>query len=514
MSIWFQKRIRFILALAVTIFVLPLFFFRRRSFFFPEDVPGGHSRDYHLHRVPWPRLERHSLDGPRVPNPVPGSLIRPLAGDPLHPLVDDIFLMFKTGADVMWRRSPIHLHTTFTRFPYFSMYSDRPGTIAGYEVIDILKDLPEDVLNSPDLTMHKVMRQMQEEAWMWGAHELSLTEGWKVDRFKNIPIMLHAFQNAPPTTKWFIMMDDDTYVMSSNIARFLDSLDSTHPYYMGSMAMVHDVYFAHGGSGVIFSRGALERVFGPDAKMSHEEVLEKYSQEALHYDPPFGDLMAARLLKFEAGVYLNTKKIGAKKAELDMFGRNKDMFQGEAIGTTWVNADLWCTPIGTFHKVRPEEIEILWEWEQTMAHQKSSIYFSDFYQDFILPFISEEIPNWVIPGGKVLDKRLNEMMSALTSESKEYCMLGCKEMPLCLSWSYKSGECRVQENGVVKGMIADPNERHSEEPTWVSGYLIDRIREIRSNQSCDFLEQVSPGQYNDSPSTSEGWYRRKFLSKG
>lgn len=459
----------------------------------------------------WRDPIRYRQDTIRAPQPIPGSVIRPLSDDPLDPRADDIFLMAKTGSDVMWSRMPVHLHTTFSRFPNFAIYSDRPGTIAGYEVIDVFADMPEDVLNSQDLFKYRIMREMQDDAWMWSAEDITLEEGWNMDRFKNIPMMLHAYKTAPAKTQWFIMIDDDTYMFSGNIAKFLRTLDSSRPYYIGSIAMVRDVFFAHGGSGVIFSRAALDKVFGPEARLSHEELLNKYANKALDLNPPFGDLMAAHLLEFDGGVYLNTKDPDSVIAKLDLFDRSQDMFQGERIASTWVNEDLWCCPLGTFHKLRPNEIETLWEWEQSRASPGYRLLYYDFYHDFILPYISEEVENWVIPGGKILDDAyIKEFQGAfddwdsMPSEDKESCKKACINMDKCLSWSFKPGECRVQENRVSRGIHASLDD-----PTWVSGFLIDKIRKIRIAQTCDPLTLSELGIVNDSPKTSEGWYHRK-----
>lgn len=461
----------------------------------------------------WRDVSRYPKHIARTPQPIPGSLTRPLVDDPLHPLVDDMFLMFKTGADIMWRRVPVHLHTTLTRFPHFALYSDRPGTIAGYEVVDILKDLPEDVLNTPDLAMYRVMRQMQEEAWMWSAEDISMTEGWNIDRFKNIPMMLHAYQNAPSHTKWFVMIDDDTYVLSSNIARYLSTLDSSKPYYIGSAAQSGGVLFAHGGSGVIFSRGALEKLFGPEANRPLNDLMDEYARKALRV--AFGDLMASLLLSEQERIYVNTKPLNAKAAKLNLFRAKEDMFQGETISSTWMNKLLWCYPLGTFHHEKSQELELLWQWEQTRVAISDHTYISyyDFYRDFVLPYISEEISNWSIPGGKVIDTEyLSEQLETFEGSkiwpnaTKEDCRLACMQRDDCMSWSFTPGECHVQEKGIVKGAPLGTN--NADEPSWVSGFLIDRIRTMRASQVCDPLQKESSERYSDSLSTSEGWYYR------
>lgn len=464
----------------------------------------------------WRSVSRYPFRDNRVVEPVVGSLVRPLSNDILHPLCNDMFLMFKTGADIMWRRTPAHLHTTLTRFPHFALYSDRPGMIAGYEVIDILAGMPRDVLNSHELIKYRIMRQMQDEAWMWGAEDISMAEGWNMDRFKNVPMMLHAYKNAPPNTKWFIMIDDDTHILSSNIAKYLSTLESSHPYYIGSAAQAGSYTFAHGGSGVIFSRGALDKLFGPDAAKPQDELMDEYARKAL-YVSPFGDLMASLILSEKANVFVNTEDKNADKAKLDMFKHGRDMFQGETVSSTWLNVYNWCYPLGTFHHERPQELELLWEWEQTRAKNSDYLTYYDLYRDFILPYIAEEVPDWLIPGGIVL----NAEKTAETPEmykgkqiwpnsTQEHCKLACMSREDCLSWSFKYSECHVHEKGLIKGAAARIHDASADKDTWISGFLIDRIRKIRSEQRCDPLKELPLGSYNDSPDTSEGWYYRKL----
>lgn len=451
---------------------------------------------------------------PRVVQPEPGKLVRPLAADYLHPLVNDIFLLFKTGADIMWKRLPTHFQTTFTRFPNFALYSDRPGSAAGFEVIDILKDMPPNVLNHESLQKYRIMRQMQEDAWMWDAKDISMSEGWEMDRYKNIPILLHGYLTAPPSTKWFLMIDDDTYVMSSNIAQYLDTLDSSKPYYLGSVAQV-SIPFAHGGSGIIVSRGALDAVFGPKAKKTHKQLMDEYAEEATRN--LLGDHMVALLLSKEASIWVNTEDgTNRKWPAYDVFEDNQDMFQDQEIYNTWVSRDLWCYPVGTFHHERPHDLETLWEWEQNRANSSEYLYFYHFYRDFIQPYAAEEIENWVMEGGYNLDaeeleknEEIYEDKVIFPHENLADCKQACSSRSHCYAWSFKPGECHVHEWNFIRGVAAHPGHAKFNEK-WTSGFNVERIREMRAEQPCDPLEKLSSGKFSDSDETSEGWFWRKL----
>lgn len=52
--------------------------------------------------------------------------------------------------------------TTFTRFPNFAIYSDAASSMAGYEIIDILQDLPMSVLQDHQLGLY-IEQQKQDK---------------------------------------------------------------------------------------------------------------------------------------------------------------------------------------------------------------------------------------------------------------------------------------------------------------------------------------------------------------
>lgn len=464
----------------------------------------------------WRDPERVPDNIPRVKQPSPGSLIRPLSADYLHPLVNDIFLLFKTGADIMWNRIPTHLHTTLTRFPNFALYSDRPGTVAGYEVIDILKDIPSDVLNDYSLKKYRIMRQMQEDGWMWDAKDISMSEGWEMDRYKNIPMLLHAYLTAPPNTQWFLMIDDDTYILSSNIAQFLDTLDSSKAYYIGSVAQV-SIPFAHGGSGVILSRGAMDAIFGPHAKRPNKEMVDKYA--AVARTELLGDYMIALLLSREANIWVNTLDSAGKNwPAYDMFESGQDMFQGQEIWNTWLTRELWCYPVGTFHHERPHDLEVLWEWEQSRASSQTFLTFYDFYRDFIQPYAAEEIKNWAFneEGDKLDAEKLEEDEVwfegniIFPNETVVDCKHTCSSRENCFAWSFKPGECHIYDGSFTRGVGTHPNyEKYAEE--WTSGFNIEHIRNMRAEQSCDPLGGTPSDGQGEPGDRKEGWFWREKL---
>jgi len=59
------------------------------------------------------------------------------------------------------------------------------------------------------------------------------SEGWKSDAHKNLPGFKELYRRYP-RAKWYIMIDDDTYLLKANLALMLKEYDHKVPYYFGN----------------------------------------------------------------------------------------------------------------------------------------------------------------------------------------------------------------------------------------------------------------------------------------
>jgi hypothetical protein len=92
--------------------------------------------------------------------------------------------------------------------------------------------------------------------------------GWKSDAHKNLP-GFKLLYDAHPNADWFIMLDDDTFMLFENLVDYLDENfpDPDAQIYLGNpnrfigcdgvTKMGKGPGFAHGGSGIVLSRGAM-----------------------------------------------------------------------------------------------------------------------------------------------------------------------------------------------------------------------------------------------------------------
>lgn len=433
--------------------------------------------------------------------------------------IDDIFLMLKTGGTVMWERLPVHVFTTLTKVKNFAIYSDMAGSIAGYEVIDILKDLPQSVLDNEQLTSYRRMKAVHDGRFNWDAEDINFhqrNDGWANDKLKNIPMIYDAYQKSP-NSKWFVFMDDDSYLLWGNLVEYLSKLDHTERIHLGSRVGLGGIQhhgktldsFAHGGSGVVISKGAMDVMFGPDAKRPAKELVDHWSEGTL--SQCCGDLMISWLLFEEAN------------CTLDDFNPMPPVtrFQGEPTYVLHYGPSTWCEPLMSFHHMRSHEIESVWEYER-MSPPGAQLLFYDFYRDFVLPWIDEEMEDWYMRHRSFTIRSTENMpfhdksgVEIFPNATKEDCRRACDTKDDCYVWSWWLGTCELKEEYLMPGVKANMDYNSYEStfgkaPKVYTGYMIERIRQMRASLPCDPLEyDPKTGTYNDSPDSSEGWALRE-----
>ncbi|VVT51244.1 uncharacterized protein SAPINGB_P003032 [Magnusiomyces paraingens] len=445
-----------------------------------------------------------------------------------------IFLLMKTGRSVQWERLPTHFFTTFTRFPNFAIYSDAASSMAGYEIIDILQDLPMEVLKDRQLGLYVEQQKMRRDHTY--ADGIRKDERpWIMDKFKNIPMLQHAWRHAPDND-WYVLVDDDTYILSDNLGQWLATLDPNKPYYLGSAVAGLQHIFAHGGSGIILSRGVMEMAFGHDKT---DEWVDEYSSRALR--ECCGDYMLAAFLKEKLDVGLNLSVSGKR-------------FQGEDFTLAAFNKQNWCSDIVSFHHVTPRSIELLWEYERIrgyaaharaghvfspqdglQAHQARTISYGDLYTDFVKPYLLPMRDMWdngakevefswardVLSGHANVDDYLrNDGNSDKAYTSVDKCRQACLARADCLMFrydpyqkycgfaasvsfghprtSYQDNEVRrlLKQHGIVQPPRTKDDAMHSE-------WRLDRIEAMRTKIACD-----PPPENQDYDDGREGWYWR------
>lgn len=467
------------------------------------EVYDDPSQPEGLLRPPMPSLGEFKSKGEYIKQPIVADYAKNS---------DKLFLMIKTGASVLWKRLPVHLFTTLTRVPHFGLYSDAPASIGGYEVIDVLANVSAETKNSDAFEMYRLQRELHDGYGVLDLSEVNVNKGWDLDRFKNIPMLVHAYKSSP-NSDWFAFMDADSYFMLDNLMEYLDTLDPNKPLYIGNAIGAYR--FCHGGTGVVLSRKALELTVGGDP-----EWIAK--AEKVTHDTCCGDFMVAWLMK--EMIDLEPK---SGKEEYPHIGSK---FQGNSFWDVEINEDKWCEPILSFHHLTPHDIEILWEFERLQGPNRNKITYASIYNQFYKPYLTPLREDWdngaredeyteqryqdqkanALEEGN--EERLREMQELeksgpLPHESLEGCRLACEAKSDCLSYRYMPEEkycgisTTVRLGHPQRTYISHEDEHDGDRNKYgiVSGWQIDRIRGIRSRSPCDNFQ-------SDDSLYVEGWY--------
>lgn len=238
-----------------------------------------------------------------------------------------------------------------------------------------------------------------------------------------------------PHKQWYILADDDTYLLDGSLKFILQQLDPSIPHYIGNAVGDFRARFAHGGSAVVLSQAAMHRIFIQNPRIvaaAHLKSLES----------SWGDkLISTTAMK--AGIYLNE--------HYDRY------FNGEDPYATRIRPDRFCAPIVSFHKMSPEEMTDVGSTFQDMSTVVSWIDIWKIYsQSPLHSFLTDPIhANWDHVGE--LDEAT---MTATGVETDWACLSICVTRPsACLAWTWDADLrlCHISPWMVV----GEPAARHA-----------------------------------------------------
>ncbi|KFA66500.1 hypothetical protein S40285_00709 [Stachybotrys chlorohalonatus IBT 40285] len=294
----------------------------------------------------------------------------------------------------------------------------------GVEVHDAIKMVMETKIG-PDWQGHHRFRKYRslQEAVESGdeamANRLGQSFGWELDALKFI-MGLELVYKQMPNKKWYIILDDDTYLITPTLKLILGHLDSRKPHYIGNAVGDFKARFAHGGSGILLSGEALRRLF------SRADIVAKAYFDSL--DETWGDRLVATTLQ-KLGIYLNE--------------RYCHHFNGEPPEITRISRDRFCSPLLSFHGLR--KIGAMEEVGHTLASIEKPVLWGDLWQYFgsypIQELASQPVQHrqdHVGPGDEFI-KTWDRV------ETAEQCLRNCeRNSKWCLAWTHdqQSKECR------------------------------------------------------------------------
>ncbi|KAI8622400.1 hypothetical protein BC830DRAFT_1089778 [Chytriomyces sp. MP71] len=200
----------------------------------------------------------------------------------------------KTGRETLHARVPMQLLTFLNGHDAFLLLGDAPGhavgTVPMHDILANAYEEAERAVNTSGGLMErpfgngKVPVDLEPSGGSRLARRGTVADptkdmvksgqdewsgGWILDAHKNLPGLKLLFKSFPHAD-WFLMIDDDTHVFLHNLQHSLSKIDANKPHYFGQMNRFKGCdgvgeyglgpNFAQGGTGIVLSRGAMERV--------------------------------------------------------------------------------------------------------------------------------------------------------------------------------------------------------------------------------------------------------------
>lgn len=258
-------------------------------------------------------------------------------------LLNSIQIVLKTGTGEP-AKTKTHLATVTSCIPNLLVFSDNEEDIEGHHIIDILADLPESYQDIPDFAAYS----SQKQAYASGKAVGYSSEGWKLDRFKFLPMVEKAHQMRP-SADWYVFIEADVYYFWDTLFRLLSQLDPSKMHYLGSPAPGPDgTFFAYGGAGFVLSAGLMGRL--TKGLVSLSVRYEEHVQTGCCGDAILGQAIF--------------NKTGERLQAL------YPTFAGDELDGLKINQDRWCVPLLALHRVTPEQMSSLWDWERRRAYDQ------------------------------------------------------------------------------------------------------------------------------------------------
>ncbi|KAJ5247669.1 hypothetical protein N7468_002652 [Penicillium chermesinum] len=342
--------------------------------------------------------------------------------------------------------------------------ADQATELHGHQVHDVLADIAPFAkeINATDFQLYEALQR--------GDSNIGGEAGWKLDRFKFLP-MIEQAKKKNPVAEWFVFLETDTYFVWDNVFRLLDQFDPYAPHYFGSPSPGfkldggNRVWFAYGGAGFILSRGAMEmltdRKIGKYGEYIDPSLSEKY-MEVVNQDC-CGDSVLGFAL-WEAGVKLSGLW---------------PMFNAHSLHGIPFDHVHWCQPVISLHKSLLSDVTGLAKWEAQRS-KKNPLLYSEIIDYLQLGHLEDrnEWDNGDFSG-------FIEPAQSPAHESLAACRKACHEHKECFSFTYDSkktcvfvrtirlGQAKKLGDGSLTAgwdnekILAWRESHHCEAPLWV-----------------------------------------------
>ncbi|KAJ3016281.1 hypothetical protein HKX48_004128 [Thoreauomyces humboldtii] len=354
------------------------------------------------------------------------------------PRFDVFAVALKSGVDVVHERATAQLRTFLKPIRNLIIVGDGEATVEGRKMIDVVKTAvygPKD--QDPLFLAGKAKKAAPKAAEKDAITVDESSEGWKADGHKNLPGLQELWERFPDAS-WFVMVDDDSYVFFDNLLGRLNMYDPDGRHYFGAKTQFVGCdgvtswgagpFFAHGGSGIVLSRGAMR------------ELMDDIDACTVRYRTCWaGDIRTALCLR-DQGILLHSPT---------------------GFYSTPPNSNFWfphdpCERPLTFHHLLAKQVNALYATERAIADRTAgstgAVTFGDVFW------------NWH-PESELqtdFDRKGSDFASGGVSSADD-CKLECGDRKNCLAFVYDGTKCWLKSviapgvavRGITSGVLKE-----------------------------------------------------------
>lgn len=278
----------------------------------------------------------------------------------------------KTGATVALERLPIQLMTALRCVSEPMIFSDLDQTLGNHKIIDVLDRFsPEVMQDNPDFDLYHKQKEyaaagrekdlpklgdlpIKEDDWRTAGHSAA----WGLDKYKFLHMVERAWE-LQPERHWYVFLEADTYLSIPTLQRWLATLDPRKKLYLGNAIRMWEhpteLYFAHGGSGIVMSGAAVR-----DLVVTHKGTAHRFDSRIRNWW--YGDFILADALDEVCHIKVTdtTPSLQADAPALIPFGEH-----------------IWCKRALTLHHMDARAFDEMYQFEK--SRNFSELLFRDVY---------------------------------------------------------------------------------------------------------------------------------------
>ncbi|KAL9484773.1 hypothetical protein ACSS6W_003562 [Trichoderma asperelloides] len=293
------------------------------------------------------------------------------------------------------------------------------GSPSVHNVVDLMMEtkVGQSLRDHPRFGKYRSLQEAIDSSDEDKASELGQSFGWELDALNK---------------KWYIILDDDTFLIGPSLYLLLSHLDPARPWYIGNAVGDYKTRFAHGGSGILLSGDAVRRLFDrPDI------VAQSYINSL---DETWGDrLVGLTLIKL--GIYVDE--------------RYSHYFNGEPPEMARVLGDRLCSPLVSLHGLRkPGAMENI---GHVLSKRKQPVVWGELWELFANTSLQK--------AGSEPARQMRDYVGPMGDEATEIvsadaCRLKCRNRKSCLAWTYdrETRVCRASPWMVIGDNSAETRE--------------------------------------------------------